>query len=149
MARSQISTTTSPTRGRDSRYFSQWRPKQLLEAGRRSDGGNGHFVQGTVSVRSVHGDAALQLQETLPIHRLAESDNSVSFAVELNKIGVKLHQQGSSQARRGRRIFGRRQVKDMGDSRESCWDCAHGVPEMPSLLAIWDADAFHVPVSLP
>ena len=47
-----------PARGGDSRYFSQWRPKQLLEAGRRSDGGNGHFVKGTVLVRSVHGDAA-------------------------------------------------------------------------------------------
>ena len=49
---------------------------------------------GTWCMEQFQFDRSMEmLQETLPIHRLAESDNSVSVVVELNQIGVTLHQQ--------------------------------------------------------
>ena len=49
---------------------------------------------GTWCMEQFQFDRSMEmLQETLPIHRLAESDNSVSVVVELNQNGVTLHLQ--------------------------------------------------------
>ena len=90
---------------------------------------------GTWYREQFHFDRSMEmLQENLPIHRLAESDNSVSVVVELNQIGVTLNQQ---------RRFAEARAKN-----DKPWESSGACAEITSARCHVDAQYWGCPVRL-